>query len=139
VVHPRQEPCRRNLEVVPLIRAGRVVEVGLQVAAESVQVRCEDPRDIAAGGLRAVVGQKCGSRLRLTIVLEAAEEEQAVPDNRSTESDSDVVVLERARIEGDWACTGADEAVVAPIVKHRTAELVGAALRDHVDAITLEM
>src|SRR5439155_8618189 len=53
---------------------------------------------------------------------------------RSAESDADIVILERARIEGVRARAGADEVVVARIVKHRTAELVGSALGDHVDA-----
>src|SRR2546426_11239511 len=107
VVQPREEPGRRNLEIVPLIGAGDVVEVGLEIGAQRVQVRCEDPRHATSHGLGAVVGLERGARRGLAIVLEAAEEEQAVLNARSAERDADIVILESARVEGGRARAGA--------------------------------
>src|SRR5206468_6762299 len=94
----------------------------------------EDAGDATGDGLAAVVGPERGARCGLAVVLEAPEEKQAVSNDRSAEGGADVVILERARIERVRARVGADEAVVALIVIERAADIVGAALRDHVDA-----
>ena len=115
-------------------RPGVVVEIVLEERAELLRVRREHTRHVAADRLGTAVGASGIERARVLLVLEVAEREKAVLDDRGASPHAGLLGVERARVEGVAARLRADEAVVAEAVVGGGAQRVGAAAGDGVDA-----
>src|SRR5690606_18815111 len=124
-VDPGQVALRRGLEVVALVGAGLVAEVGREEAAQLVEVALEDAGGVALDRLPAGVGLEQGARLGDAVRLVAGEEEELVPDDRAAEAGADVVELEGPRVERDVTGLLADEVLVPLLLVEGALEIVG--------------
>src|SRR5439155_16776827 len=106
------------LEIVVLIGSRLVTKVRPEICAQCIEVRGEHPGDVSARVTwRAGRRTECGTGGGLAIVFEAGEEEQPILDDRPTQRNADVAVLEGAGIEFVRTSLGANEIVITRVVK----------------------